>query len=129
MKLSILSKSLVLGMALLLATTAFAANKGSLSVSDSVKVAGTQLKPGAYKLSWEGTGQNVELTISQGKNVVAKTQARMIDLNSASRSDAAVVSNNSDGSKSLSEIRFGGKKYALAIASESAKAEDSNGSK
>ena len=125
MKLSILSKSLVLGMALLLASTAFAANKGSLSVSDSVKVAGTQLKPGAYKLSWEGTGQNVELTISQGKNVVAKTQARMIDLNSASRSDAAVVSNNSDGSKSLSDIRFGGKKYALAIGGESAKAEAS----
>jgi len=129
MKLSILSKSLVLGMALLLATSAFAASKGSLSVSDSVNVAGTQLKPGDYKLSWEGTGQNVELTILQGKNVVAKTQARMIDLNSASRSDATVVSNNSDGSRSLSEIRFGGKKYALAIGSESAKAEDSNGSK
>ena len=126
MNLRRISKSVVIAMALLLATAAFAANKGSLSVREPVKVAGTQLKAGNYKLAWEGTGQNVELSIMQGKNVVAKTQARMVDLNNASPSDAAVLVKDSDGSKSLSQIRFGGKKYALAVGSESAKAEGSN---
>jgi hypothetical protein len=36
---------------------------------------------------------------------------------------SAVVNNNSDGSKSLSEIRFAGKKFALALGGETAKAE------
>jgi hypothetical protein len=33
------------------------------------------------------------------------------------------VRKNDDGSRSLSEIRFSGKKYALALGSESAKAD------
>jgi hypothetical protein len=129
MKLSKIANSTILVLGLLLATAAFAANKGSLSVSDSVKVGSTQLQPGSYKVAWEGTGSNVEVSIIKGKNVVAKTQARMIDLSKAFQTDAAVVANNSDGSKSLSEIRFGGKKYALAIGGESAKADESNASK
>jgi hypothetical protein len=36
---------------------------------------------------------------------------------------------NGDGSKSLSEIRFSGKKYALALGEESAKAESGEGSR
>jgi len=46
-----------------------------------------------------------------------------VDLSSASNADAAVVKNNADGSKSLAEVRFGGKKYALAVGEEAAKAD------
>ena len=48
------SKSLFLGLALLLATSAFAANKGSLTVQEPMTVNGTQLKPGDYKVQWDG---------------------------------------------------------------------------
>jgi hypothetical protein len=123
MKLSKISKGLLLGLALLLATSAFAANKGALQVSDPVTVSGKQLAAGEYKVTWEGTGPNVDLNIMQGKKVVATVPARVIDLDQAPNHDAAVTRANGDGSKSLSEIRFYGKKYALAIGSESAKAE------
>lgn len=123
MKASNMLKGLVLGLAVLMTTVAFAANKGSLQVSDTVTVSGKQLKPGDYKVSWEGTGQNVELKITQGKEVVATVPAHMVDLSRASNDNAAVVNNNSDGTRSLSEIRFSGKKFALAIGGESAKAE------
>jgi len=123
MKLSTISKGLLLGLALLLATSAFAANKGALQVSDPVTVSGKQLAAGEYKVTWEGTGPNVDLNIMQGKKVVATVPARVIDLDQAPNHDAAVTRANGDGSKSLSEIRFYGKKYALAIGSESAKAE------
>ena len=43
MKISKISKGLLLGLALLLATTAFAANKGTLQVSDPVTVNGKQI--------------------------------------------------------------------------------------
>lgn len=117
------TKSLVLGLAVLLATSAFAANKGSLQVQEPISVNGQQLKPGDYKVQWDGNGPNVELSIMQGKKVVTKVPAHVVDLSSASNADAAVVKNNADGSKSLSEVRFGGKKYALAVGEEAAKAD------
>lgn len=123
MKLSKTYKALLLGLTLLLATSAFAASKGSLQVNDKLSVSGKQLAPGDYTVKWEGNGPSVELSILQGRTVVATVPARLIDLSRSADSNAAVVKQNADGSRSLSEIRFGGKKYALAIGQESAQAE------
>jgi hypothetical protein len=121
MKSSKISNSLVLGLALLLATIAFASNKGSLQLSEPVNVAGKQLPAGDYSVKWEGNGPNVELSILKGKAVVTKAPARLVDLSRTAGTDAAVTKVNSDGSKSLAEIRFSGKKQALAIGEETAK--------
>jgi len=117
------SKSLFLGLALLLATSAFAANKGSLQVQEPINVNGTKLAPGEYKVQWDGAGPNVEMSILKGKNVVTKVPAHVVDLGAASPSDATVVKNNGDGTKSLSEVRLSGKKFALAVGEEAAKAD------
>jgi hypothetical protein len=124
-----LSTGLLLGLALLLATSAFAANKGSLQVSDPVTVSGKQLAPGEYTVKWEGNGPNVELNILQGKKVVATMPARLIDLNRSADGNSAVVRKNDDGSRTLAEIRFAGQKYALALGNESAKAEAGDSTK
>ena len=129
MKFSNTSKGLVLGLALLLATSAFAANKGSLQVSDTVNVSGKSLAAGEYNVKWEGNGPNVELNILQGKKVVATIPARLIDLDRSAPGNTSVVKRNEDGSKTLSEIRFAGKKYALALGDESAKAETGDSTK
>jgi len=117
------SKCLILGLALLLATSAFAANKGSLQVQEPLTVNGTKLAPGDYKVRWDGTGPSVELSIMQGKKVVAKVPAHMVDLDKPSSLDAAVVKNNGDGTKVLSEVRLSGKKFSLALGEEAAKAD------
>lgn len=108
-------QSLVLGLALLLASSAFAASKGSLQLSASVLLNGTTLKPGDYKVQWEGSGPDVEVSILQGKNVVAKTPARLVELQAASSNDAAIIHRNDNGPNSLNGIRFGGKKFALEL--------------
>ena len=90
-------KGLLLGLALLLATSVFAANKGSLRVSDPVTVNGKQIAPGDYTVKWEGNGPNVELNILRGKNVVATVPARMVDLDSTPSRDAAVTVVGTDG--------------------------------
>jgi len=123
MKFSNTSKGLLLGLALLLATSAFAANKGSLKVSDPVTVSGKSLAAGEYTVKWEGNGPNVELNFLRGNKVVATTSARMIDLDRSAYNDTSVVRRNDDGSRTLSEIRFAGKKYALALGDQSAKAD------
>jgi hypothetical protein len=130
MKFQSVSKSLLLGLALLLATSAFAAeNKGSLQLPNAVTVSGKQLSAGEYSVKWDGNGPNVELNILQGKKVVATTSARLIDLSQKSSLDNALVKNNADGTRSLSEIRFSGKKYALAIGNESDSMDGSGSSK
>ncbi len=114
MKLNHLAKSVVLGLAVLLASSAFASNKGSLQVREAFEVNGQQLAPGQYQVRWDGTGSNVEVSFMQGKKEVAKASAKVVALDKASDYDAAVV-DHSDGKARVSEIRFAGKKYALAL--------------
>jgi hypothetical protein len=107
------SKSMILGLALLLASSAFAATKGSLQLSNPVTVNGTQLKAGDYKVEWDGAGPNVEISILKGKNVVAKVPAHVVELQMPATSDAAVTRLNSGGPSTLAGLRFQGKKTAL----------------
>ena len=117
------SKNLMLGLALLLATGAFAANKTTLQVSEPTQINGTKLAPGDYRLQWEGNGPSVEVSIMKGKNVVAKVPAQVVNLDTPSPSDAAVVTRAQDGTRNITQIRMSGKKYALAVGEEAAKAE------
>jgi hypothetical protein len=131
MKFANISKGLLLGLALVLATGAFAANanKGSVQLMDTVTVSGKQLPAGDYSVKWDGNGPDVELNILKGNKVVATTPAHLVDLSQKPNSDSAVVQRNSDGSNILTQIQFGGKKYALAIGNESARMDGSGSSK
>ncbi len=109
-----LAKTLVLALAVLFATSAFASNKGSLHLQEAAQVSGQQLAPGDYQLRWDDTGPNVELSVMQGRKEVAKTSAKVVELDKKSDFDSAVV-DRSSGTPSVSQVRFAGKKYALAI--------------
>jgi hypothetical protein len=115
MKFATASKSLVLGLALLLASSAFAGTKASLQLVNPVILNGTTLKAGDYKVQWEGSGPNVEVSILQGKNVVAKVPARVVDLPAPAANDAAVTRKNDSGPNTLAGLRFEGKKFALEL--------------
>jgi hypothetical protein len=119
MKFATVSKSVVLGVALLLTSSAFAATKASLQLSNPVTVNGTTLKAGDYKVQWEGDGPNVEVSFTQGKNVVAKAQAHVVELQTPAANDAAVTLKNDKGSNSLAGLRFQGKKIALELSASS----------
>ena len=114
MTLNNLAKTVVLGLAVLLASSAFASNKGTVELQESFEVNGQQLAPGEYQVRWDGTGSNVEVSFLQGKKEVAKASAKVVALDKAYGYDSAVVEHAS-GKTTVSEIRFAGKKYALAI--------------
>jgi len=114
MKFANVSKSLVVGLALLLTSSAFAASKANFTLNSDASVNGTKLKAGDYKLEWDGSGPNVELSILKGKKVVAKVPAKVVDLDRASTNDAAVLKQNG-GDSTLAGVRFQGKKYALEL--------------
>jgi hypothetical protein len=119
MKFAKISKSVVVGLALLLASSAFAATKASLNLQDPTTVNGIKLKAGDYKLQWDGSGPNVEVSIIQGKNVLTKVPAKVVDLSSPSQNSAAVVTRNGDGTSTLSGARFEGKRFALELGDSS----------
>jgi len=119
MKFATVSKSLMMGLALLLASSAFAATKANLSLRNPTTVSGTKLKPGDYKLQWEGSGPNVEVSIVQGKNVVAKVPAKLVDLQAPAQYNAALLKTNDDGTSILAGARFEGKKFALDLGESS----------
>jgi hypothetical protein len=105
MKLSMILKPVPVVMAVILITAAFAANnKGSFQVAEDVTVNGQQLPAGDYKVKWEGTGPDVELSILKNNKVVATATARVIELQRPEKNDSVVISNNDDGSGSLSAI-------------------------
>jgi hypothetical protein len=115
MKFATVSKSLIMGLALLLASSAFAATKAQLSLRSPTTVNGTKLKPGDYKLEWDGSGPNVEVSILQGKTVVAKVAAKLVDLQAPAQYNAALLKNNDDGTSALAGVRFEGKKFGLEL--------------
>jgi hypothetical protein len=119
MKIATVMKSLVVGLALLLASSAFAATKGHLALQGPTTVNGTQLKAGEYNLQWEGTGPEVQVSILQGKKVLATVPAKVVELKAPSQNNSATISNNSDGTSSLAEVHFAGKTTALQLSQSS----------
>jgi hypothetical protein len=129
MNLSRIYKGLLLAATLLIATSALAANKGSLNISQPVTVNGTKLAAGDYQVKWEGTGPNVELNITKSKKVVVTVPARLVELSRPERNSASVTQMAEDGTTSLTEIFFSGKNYELSIGQEAASVESGSDGK
>jgi hypothetical protein len=119
MKLATVSKSLVMGLALLLASSVFAATKGHLALQGPTLVNGTKLKAGDYNVQWEGTGPEVQVSIMQGKKVLTKVPAKIVELKTRAQNDSALVNNNTDGTSSLAEVHFAGRTTALELSESS----------
>ncbi len=122
MKTKHFAKGLLFGAALVLASAAFAGEKASVKLYDDVKVNGKTLPAGKYDLSWEGSGANVQLSIHQGKETIATVPAQSAATNSAPTSTGYSTKKEDDGSKSLTNVFFAGKKYTLNLEEQAAAA-------
>ena len=129
MNFSKISKTVLPALALLLATSAFAANKqnkGSLELDQPATIGGHQLASGEYKLTWDGTGPNVDLMIKSYGKLVATVPAHLIELSRPERSNGYEVHTNDDGSQILTSIEFGGKKYELSFVDQATMTESAS---
>ena len=106
-----------LGVVVLVAATAFAAEKVTVQTQQAMTVNGTSLPAGKYTVTWDGSGPGVELKFLKGKNVVATVPAQVVELKTVT-SPGVIVSKKDNGSVVLTQIQPDGKKYALTIGSE-----------
>jgi|SRR5262252_3494755 len=113
------AKNVVLALALVAATSAFAINKGTLRISEAAQIGGQPVSAGEYQLRWDGAGPNVEVSVLQGRKLVAKVPAQLVEQKQAAANDAAVV-DRTGATPTVKEVRFAGKKYSLALSSDRA---------
>lgn len=110
-----ISKGLLFGASLLLATAAFAGEKATVKVYENVKVNGTTLTPGKYEVAWEGNGSTVQVSIRQGATTVATVPAALETAKAAPSSTGYSTKTEGDGSKSVTSVFFAGKKVSLNL--------------
>jgi hypothetical protein len=121
MKLSKLSLAFF-GSALLLSSAALAgdSNKASIQLYEKVNVEGKALNPGKYTISWDGSGPNVQVTVTQGKQTVATFAAHVTEQNTRNPEDAYASNADTNGSRSLTAIYPNGKRFSLELDAKSA---------
>jgi hypothetical protein len=125
MKSTLFSRIIFATLVLAFATSAFAASdthKSSFEISAATQVNGTTIPAGEYTAKWEGSGPTVQLSIMQGRKVVATAPAQVVSLDRAASDTQAEVRNGSNGERELTALQFAGKKVSLQLGAESATA-------
>jgi hypothetical protein len=90
-------------------------NAHSVEIFAVVQIGGTNLKPGSYKVEWQGTGPAVQVSFQQnGKTVVTAPGTLKTNDDQVTR-DAIVTEATGAGTKMLKEIDFGRQKEALVF--------------
>jgi hypothetical protein len=108
-------KVLVVVSILTLALSALAGeNKGSFTLPSTAQLEGKSLAAGEYKVRWEGTGPEVQVTVSQGKNTIATIPAKLVERSEKARRNAVVLNNNG-GQSQIMELQLAGKQAALVF--------------
>jgi hypothetical protein len=95
--------------------SAVAQNTGTLKLAYSGSLSGKQVAAGEYKVVWETHSAEAVVTITQNRKVVATVQGKWVDRDTKYEVNSVVYSNNPDGSRSVLEIRFAGRKGALVF--------------
>jgi hypothetical protein len=87
-------------------------NQHSVEIPDYVQVGDAQLKPGNYKVEWQGTGPEVHVNFVRDGKTVA-TVPGTLKTNGAHVVDDVVTDTTSANAKTLKEIDFSRDKESL----------------
>ncbi len=109
---------IVLTLALLTPLAAFASEKNQrrIDLADTVQVGNAHLKPGHYKVEWQGTGPAITVNFLHNGKTVATAPATLKMNDSQVTEDDIVTRKTSSNTKKLEEIDFQHQKEALIFA-------------
>jgi len=80
-----------------------------------VTLNGNKLPAGFYEISWVTYSPEATVTFVRAGQVMVTAMGKFVERDTKSRADVLVYSNNADGSHTLLEIRFAGRKQALVF--------------
>jgi hypothetical protein len=87
-------------------------NQHSVDIPSAVQVGGTQLQPGNYKVKWEGTGPDIQVTFLRDGKTVATAPATLKTNDGQVTQDQIVTDSTNNR---LNEIDFRRDKEALVF--------------
>jgi len=92
-------------------------NEHSVDIPVNVQVGATQLKPGNYKLEWQGTGSTVQVSFLRQGKTIATAPATLKKNDGQVNQDDIVTDRANDNTRILREIDFAHQKEALMFRS------------
>jgi hypothetical protein len=102
--------------ALLFPLGALARDSGhSVDISSVVQIGSTKLKPGNYKVAWQGTGPVVQVSFQRNGKNVATLPATLKTNDDQVTQDAIRTEETSADTSALKEIDFGHQREALVF--------------
>ena len=90
-------------------------NARSGEIFDSVQIGTTKLKPGNYRVEWQGSGPAVEVSFRRNGKSVVTVPATFKTNDDQVTEDAIVTEATGAGTSTLKEIDFGHHKEALVF--------------
>ncbi len=90
-------------------------NAHSVDIFDAVQIGGTQLKPGNYKVEWQGEGPAVQVSFQHNGKTVATVPATLKTNDAGVTRDAIMTEATGPDTVTLKEIDFGHQKQALVF--------------
>jgi len=102
---------------------AVAQNAGTVKLAYSASLVGKQLAAGEYKVAWETHSPEAVVTLTQKKKVIATVPGKWVERETTYEANSVVYSTNPDGSYTILEMRFAGRKGALVFGEEAPKSQ------
>jgi hypothetical protein len=90
-------------------------NAHSVEISDAVQIGTTKLKPGNYKVEWQGNGPVVQVSFQQNGQTVVTVPGTFKTNDDQVTQDAIVTEATGAGISTLKEIDFRHLKQALVF--------------
>jgi hypothetical protein len=90
-------------------------NSHSVDISDVMQIGGIQLKPGNYKVEWQGDGPAVQVSFQHNGKTVVTVPATLKTNDADVTRDAIMTEATSADTTTLKEIDFGHQKQALVF--------------
>ena len=102
---------------------AVAQNAGTVKLAYSASLVGKQVAAGEYKVAWETHSPEAVVTLTQKKKMIATVPAKWVDRDAKYETNSVLYSTNPDGSYTILEMRFAGRKGALVFGEEAPKSQ------
>jgi hypothetical protein len=120
MQLEATARCAACSIAMLLVSTALAQSRASLQLRNPVSINGQVLSAGDYELQWNGKGHNVQVSILQGEDFIARFKARVIEQDTTAVTNKAVTVAKNRGPQALVALQFQGTRSRLLFQQPSA---------
>lgn len=103
----------------LAAASAFAKNgtksEKKVTLNQTAALNGSAIPAGSYNVTWSADTGDPTVSFVKGKETVASAQAKWVDRSTKYDENEVLYSNDSDGNRTIIEIRFAGMSRALVF--------------